>query len=78
MDKVYVVDHIVDATAVLEDISSNELIYVDIYDLPDGIYDGMIVRLDNNGSYSLDMDLYNKRINSIRSRFDMLKRNSND
>jgi len=78
MDKVYVVDHIVDTTVLLEDINSNELIHVNIYDLPDGIYDGMIVRLDENGNYSLDMDLYNKRINSIRSIFDMLKRNSND
>ena len=68
----YAIDRIIEGVAVLEDISSGDIIEVGIKKLPSGVREGSIVIFEN-GVYILDMMEEISRKESIRERLEKLK-----
>lgn len=68
----YAVDRIVEDIAVLENISTGEIIEMNVKELPKNIHEGSIVINKDNG-FIIDEDLELLRKESLRERLERLK-----
>ncbi len=69
----FVVDRIEKDIAVLENIVNNDVIEVNVNELPNNVKEKDVVKLDNN-KYVLDIKEKEERINRINEKFEMLKK----
>ena len=68
----YAVDRIEENIVVLENISSGEIVNIDIKKLPKNIKEGNIL-IKENDQYTLDLDTEKDRREDFRSRLERLK-----
>ena len=71
----YAIDRIEDNIATLENIDNNEIINIDINNLPKNIKEGTILKYENQ-TYSIDKDLEIERRKRIQEKFNRLKKTS--
>ena len=74
MDKKYIVDEIINDVVKLEDCTTKKVINISKKLLPNDIFDGVVL-IKKDNKYYVDLDEYEKRKSSIRSRMDKLKNN---
>lgn len=71
----YAIDRIEDNIATLENIDNNEIINIDINNLPKNIKEGTILKYENN-TYTIDEKEELERRKKIQAKFARLKKAS--
>lgn len=69
----FAVDKIENDIVILENVSDNSILEVNVKNLPEGIKECDIVRLENN-KYVLDNNEKNERLRRIKLKMESLKR----
>lgn len=70
----YALDRIEEDIAILENIETGELIKISIFNLPQNIYEGTILKKENN-TYLIDTKEEEKRRRKIQEKFKKLRGN---
>lgn len=70
----YALDRIEEDIAILENIETGELIKISIFNLPQNIYEGTILKKENN-TYLIDTKEEEKRRKLIEEKFKKLRGN---
>ena len=73
----FVVDQIIDDVAILENLDTKEKVEENIYNLPQNLRDGNVLKL-YNGIYILDSNTEEYRRRMLRERIDRLKKISKE
>ncbi len=71
----YAVDRIEEDIVVLENIKTNELLEVNVKDLPKDIHEGSIL-VKEDDKFIIDLDTEKERRESLRERLERLKGNN--
>lgn len=71
----FAIDRIEKDIAVLENIDNNDIIEVNVNELPKNVKEKDIVKKENN-EYVLDVKEKEERINRINEKFEMLKKSN--